>query len=222
MAYLVLMRHGESQANRDNIFTGWNDVPLTNKGIEQAHKAGKFIKNLDINFTDVHTSVLMRAIDTAHIVLKEINQEYINEHKTWHLNERHYGALRGQKKINIKKKYGEKQFKLWRRSFDSIPPLLDYPDDDLRYSRIGIKEPRGESLKMAYIRILNYWIDQIAPKLLDGHNQLLVAHGSTLRALVKYLDNISDQDIDKVEIPNGEPIIYKLDDNLNVISKIIK
>lgn len=219
MSYLVIMRHGESEANRDKIFTGWNDVPLTAKGIEQAHYAGKLIEELNIDFDDVHTSFLMRAIDTAHIVLKEIHQEYINEHKTWRFNERHYGALRGKQKSYIKEKYGEKQFKLWRRSFSAVPPLLKKSDNELRYEKIGVKEPRGESLKMAYKRILSYWIDGIAPKLLDNHNQLIVAHGSTLRALIKYLDKISDKDIDKVEVPNGKPIVYEFDSRLNIISK---
>lgn len=219
MVKLVVLRHGESQANRDGVFTGWSDVPLTKKGIAQAHQAGKAIKQTGLQFEHLHTSMLKRAIMTANIVLDEINQLYLPVTKSWRLNERHYGALRGKKKAAVKTEVGEKQFKLWRRSYHVVPPLLDQPDQDPRYEPLGVTEPRGESLEMAYDRLMPYWQDEIAPRLLDGHNQLVVAHGSTLRALIKYIDQISDTDIDHLEVPNGVPIVYEFDTQLNVISK---
>ncbi|KPN79939.1 2,3-bisphosphoglycerate-dependent phosphoglycerate mutase [Apilactobacillus zhangqiuensis] len=219
MSYLVIMRHGQSVANEKNVFTGWSDVSLTEKGIQQAHDAGKKINQLEIDFDHAHTSFLKRAIETLHIVLSEINQQYIQETKSWRLNERHYGALRGRKKDDVKLQYGPEKFAEFRRSYTTVPPLLDQPDEEYKYEKIGVIEPRGESLKMAYERLMPYWQDSIAPKLLDGQNELVVAHGSTLRALIKYLDNISDDDIDGVEVPNGKPIIYHFDDKLNVISK---
>ncbi|MEJ6400205.1 2,3-bisphosphoglycerate-dependent phosphoglycerate mutase [Nicoliella lavandulae] len=220
MVTLTIMRHGESLANANHIFTGWNDVPLTQKGIEQAHAAGQKIERTGIQFTDVHTSFLIRAIDTTNIVLDEINQAFIDEHKSWRLNERHYGNLRGQNKLLVKQRVGAEKFMQWRRSFDAVPPLLTHRDHDIRYDRLGVLEPLGESLRMAYNRILPYWEDMIAPRLLDGHNQLVVAHGSTLRAMIKYLERIDDQDIDKVEVPNGAPIQYQLNDQLTIVDKM--
>lgn len=222
LAKLVLIRHGESTANRDNIYTGWSDVPLTPLGIKQAQRAGKLIAKLGINFDMVHTSMLKRAIVTANIVLDDLNQNWLPINKTWRLNERHYGALRGQNKDETRQIYGKEQVALWRRSFDAVPPLLEHPDDDRRYAVNGIlNEPLGESLHMAYNRLLPYWIDQIAPRLMEGQNQLVVAHGSSLRALIKYLENISDQGIDGVEVENGEPIIYELKSDLSIQNKII-
>ncbi|GAT90707.1 2,3-bisphosphoglycerate-dependent phosphoglycerate mutase [Apilactobacillus kunkeei] len=219
MSYLVIMRHGQSVANEKNVFTGWSDVSLTEKGIQQAHDAGKKISQLGIDFDHAHTSFLKRAIETLHIVLSEINQQYIQETKSWRLNERHYGALRGRKKDDVKLQYGTEKFAEFRRSYTTVPPLLDQPDEEHKYEKIAVIEPRGESLKMAYERLMPYWQDSIAPKLLNGQNELVVAHGSTLRALIKYLDNISDDDIDRVEVPNGKPIVYHFDDKLNVINK---
>ncbi len=219
MPILVIMRHGESQANRDNIFTGWSDVNLTEKGVKQAHQAGKIIAKTGIQFDDLHTSFLKRAIITSNIVLDEIHQNFIPEHKSWRLNERHYGALRGQNKKVVEDRVGHKQIKIWRRSFKTVPPLLDRRDHDRRYDDIGVKEPLGESLEMAYHRMMPYWEDSIAPRLLNNKNQLIVAHGSTLRALIKYLDQVSDDGISKVEVPNGKPIKYKFDPKLNIISK---
>jgi 2,3-bisphosphoglycerate-dependent phosphoglycerate mutase len=216
---LVIMRHGESEANRDNIFTGWSDVPLTDKGVEQAHSAGKLIAKSGIQFADVHTSFLKRAIITTHIVLDEIGQNFIPEHKSWRLNERHYGGLRGKNKLKVKEQVGVQQLKIWRRSFTVVPPLLDKRDEDSRYDRYGVQIPLGESLQMAQQRLIPYWVDNIAPRLLDGHNQLIVAHGSTLRALIKFLENISDEDIPNVEVPNGKPIQYDFDEHLNIINK---
>ncbi|MBW1606010.1 2,3-diphosphoglycerate-dependent phosphoglycerate mutase [Lactobacillus sp. Sy-1] len=221
MVLLTLMRHGESLANANNVFTGWNDVPLTDNGIAQAHVAGQKIRATGTLFSDVHTSFLIRAIDTTNIVLDEIEQAFIDEHKSWRLNERHYGALRGQNKQAVKQRVGEAQFVQWRRSFDAVPPLLKQRDHDYRYERLGVLEPLGESLKMAYERIMPYWVDSIAPRLLDNHNQLVIAHGSTLRALIKYLERIDDQSIDKVEVLNGAPIQYELDGQLNIVNKQI-
>ena len=221
MAILVLIRHGESQANHDNIFTGWTDSPLTPLGVKQAHRAGRKLKRTHLKFADVHTSFLIRAIDTANIVLDEIGQAYIPEHKTWRLNERHYGALRGKNKAAVRQKVGERQFKAWRRGFREVPPLLKHSDSEYKYIRLGIHEPLGESLAMTYRRMLPYWVDSIAPRLLDGHNQLVVAHGSTLRALIKYLDRISDRDVENLEVPNGVPIEYQFDSNLKILNKKI-
>lgn len=213
------MRHGESQANRDNIFTGWSDVALTEKGVAQAHTAGQIIQASGLQFDDVHTSFLKRAIMTTNIVLDEIGQNYIPEHKFWRLNERHYGGLRGKNKLAVKEKVGAKQLKIWRRSFNVVPPLLKVRDEDSRYDRYGVKIPLGESLEMAQERLIPYWTDQIAPRLLDGKNQLIVAHGSTLRALIKFLENISDEDIPEIEVSNGKPIRYDFDQHLTILNK---
>ncbi len=219
MVKLVIVRHGESVANQKNIFTGWSDVDLTNKGVDQAHIAGKLIKNTQIQFSEVHTSYLKRAILTANIVLDEIDQNYLPEFKTWRLNERHYGSLRGKNKLQVKTVVGEQQLKIWRRSYKVVPPLLDQRDHELRYDKVGVKIPLGESLEMAWQRVLPYWVDHIAPNLIDGHNQLIVAHGSTLRALIKYLDQVSDDQISQVEVPNAQPILYEFDQNLKILNK---
>ncbi|MFC6164430.1 2,3-diphosphoglycerate-dependent phosphoglycerate mutase [Lactiplantibacillus dongliensis] len=222
MTELVIVRHGESTANRDNTYTGWSDVPLTDVGVGQAHHAGKRLREAGIQFGAVHTSVLKRAVVTANIILDEIDQLWLPEYKTWRLNERHYGALRGQNKDETRQIYGKAQVQQWRRSFYTVPPLLAPTDlsHDRRYMKYGPNvEPRGESLKMAYDRIMPYWIDVIAPRLLAGENQLIVAHGSTLRALIKYLEHISDTGIDGVEVANGVPICYDLDDQLRIRSK---
>ncbi|WP_203642848.1 2,3-bisphosphoglycerate-dependent phosphoglycerate mutase [Levilactobacillus andaensis] len=222
MATLVILRHGESVANRDNIFTGWSDVPLTAKGREQAVAAGKLVAETGIQFAALHTSMLQRAIVTSDIVLEAIDQLYIPEYKSWRLNERHYGALRGKNKAAVQAEVGERQVKIWRRSFETVPPLLDHVTQDRRYDQFGPHvEPRGESLEMAYHRLMPYWEDQVAPRLLNGDNQLIVAHGSTLRALIKYLDQVADADISQVEVANGEPIQYDFDDRLNVLKKTV-
>lgn len=222
MATLVILRHGESVANRDNIFTGWSDVPLTAKGRQQALAAGQLVAQTGLRFGALHTSMLQRAIVTANIVLEAIDQLAIPEYKSWRLNERHYGALRGKNKAVVQAKVGERQVKIWRRSFETVPPLLDHVIQDRRYDQFGPHtEPLGESLEMAYDRLMPYWEDQIAPRLLDGHNQLVVAHGSTLRALIKYLDRVPDADISQVEVANGEPIRYDFDDRLRIKRKLI-
>ena len=221
MVKLVITRHGESQANRDNVYTGWSDVKLTPKGIEQAHLAAGLIKNLDIQFSDIHTSFLQRAITTSNLICDEIGQSYLPIHKTWRLNERHYGALRGMNKEDSKKQFGVEQIAKWRRGYTAIPPQLTIRDHERRYDELGVKIPLSESLEMTQKRLLPYWNDVIAGKLLDGQNQLIVAHGSSLRALIKYLDNIPDDEINTVEVPNGQPIMYEFDDRLKVISKIV-
>ncbi|USS87018.1 2,3-diphosphoglycerate-dependent phosphoglycerate mutase [Fructilactobacillus cliffordii] len=221
MAKLVLIRHGESTANQQHIFTGWNDVPLTEQGKLEAREAGKRLQRLDLSFTAAHTSYLKRAIQSENIVLDSINQLWISQYKTWRLNERHYGALRGRKKPVVREEVGEVRFMQWRRSFTAVPPLLDDVATKRRYARIGIQEPRAESLKMAYDRLLPYWQDQLAPRLLQHENQLIVAHGSSLRALIKYLEHLSDVAIDGVEVPNAQPIVYTLDDQLQIADKQI-
>lgn len=222
MATLVILRHGESVANRDNVFTGWSDVPLTSKGREQARIAGQAIARTGLQFGALHTSMLQRAIVTANLVLEQIDQLYIPEYKSWRLNERHYGALRGHNKDQVRDQVGDRQVKIWRRSFDVVPPLLEQVDQDRRYDRFGPHiEPRGESLEMAYHRLMPYWVDQVAPRLLAGQNQLIVAHGSTLRALIKYLDRVPDADISQVEVANGEPIRYEFDDRLKILKKTL-
>ncbi|QER68038.1 2,3-bisphosphoglycerate-dependent phosphoglycerate mutase [Paucilactobacillus nenjiangensis] len=221
MVKLVITRHGESQANRDNVYTGWSDVPLTAKGIKQAQMAAQRIKNLNIHFSDVHTSMLQRAITTANLICDEIDQSYLPIHKTWRLNERHYGALRGMNKDDSKQQFGVEQVAKWRRGYSEVPPQLSKRDHERRYDRLGVQIPLSESLKMTQERLLPYWNDVIAGQLIDGQNQLIVAHGSSLRALIKYLDQIPDDQINLVEVPNGQPIVYELDSKLNVIEKQI-
>lgn len=219
MATLVIVRHGQSQANLDNIFTGWTDVPLTAHGLAQGIEVGRLLAKQGINFDDVHTSLMKRAIITADVILEQIYQDYLPIHKTWRLNERHYGALSGLNKEAVRQKYGTEQWKKWRRGFVDVPPQLTVRQHDRRYDRLGVKVPLSESLQMTQRRLLPYWEDSIAPRLLDGKNQLVVAHGSSLRALIKYLDQIPDDQIDSVEVPNGEPIVYRFDEHLRVVDK---
>ena len=219
MAKLVIVRHGQSQANRDNIFTGWTDVPLTEKGIEQGQMVGDELARMGIQFDDAHTSYMSRAIKTMNIILERIDQLYIPVHKTWRLNERHYGALSGLNKAKVKEEVGAEQLHRWRRGYSEVPPKLKHRQHERRYDRLGVKMPYSESLAMTQKRLLPYWEDQIAPRLMDGKNQLIVAHGSSLRALIKYLDQIPDDQIDQVEVPNGKPILYELDPALNITKK---
>lgn len=223
MAKLVLVRHGESVANALNVYTGWNDVPLTEKGKEQAQAAGELI-NLLPGFapTQIHTSVLSRAIVTANIVAETCGFLWLPITKTWRLNERHYGALRGLNKDISRKVFGKEQVLLWRRSFDSVPPKQGSPIVDRRYQRYDQHlMPRAESLHQTQKRLMPYYDDQVAPRLLNGEDQLIVAHGSSLRALIKKLENIDDHDIVKLEVPNAEPIVYTMDDQLNIVNKEI-
>lgn len=214
VAQLVLVRHGESTANRDNEFTGWTDVPLTIRGRQQAKKVGDILSNHQLLFDDVHTSYLQRAITTANIILLEMNQLWVPLYKTWRLNERHYGALRGLNKDNARLKYGTDAVALWRRSYTAVPPLLEQTSLDRRYP--NSIEPQGESLKMASERLIPYFLTTILTGLRAGRNQLIVAHGSTLRALIKYLEAIADDDIDGLEIGNGEPICYTFNDQFQM------
>lgn len=221
MATLVMVRHGQSQANLDNVFTGWSDSPLTAKGLEQGHQVGKELRERGYLFDDVYTSYMRRSIMTANIVLEEIDQLYIPMHKTWRLNERHYGALSGQNKAAVKERVGAETLHRWRRGYTEVPPKLTERQHERRYDRLGVQEPLSESLQMTLKRILPYWQDHIAPRLLDGKNQLIVAHGSSLRALVKYIEQIPDDQIDQVEVPNGQPIIYHFDGRLTLLNKEI-
>lgn len=223
MAKLVLVRHGESVANALNVYTGWNDVPLTEKGKQQAQAAGELINTLsDFAPTQIHTSVLSRAIVTADIVAQTCGFLWLPITKTWRLNERHYGALRGLNKDISRKVFGSKQVLLWRRSFDSVPPKQGSPIIDRRYRRFDQHlMPRAESLHQTQKRLMPYYDDHVAPRLLQGEDQLIVAHGSSLRALIKKLEHINNQDIVNLEVPNAQPIVYTMDDQLNIVNKEI-
>ena len=210
MYTLVLLRHGESIWNQENRFTGWTDVGLSEKGVAEAHSAGKKLKEKGFVFDEAFTSILKRAIDTLDIVLKEMSLTKITIHKDWRLNERHYGALQGLNKDDMRKQYGDEQVKLWRRSFDVRPPALDNTKEG---------EPLCESLKDTIERVLPCWHEKIAPSIENGNRLIISAHGNSLRALVKYLDKISDEDIVGLEIPTGVPLIYELDEKLMPVNK---
>jgi phosphoglycerate mutase, BPG-dependent, family 1 len=219
---LVLIRHGESTANADNIYTGWTDVDLTQLGIKQAHDSAEQLTDLDFHPQAVHTSVLIRAIKTANIICADRDWLDLPMYKSWRLNERHYGALRGHNKNQTRREFGKKQVALWRRDYWTVPPLLTEPDHDRRYANLDPRSlPLGESLAMASQRVLPYYVDRIAPELLLGHDQLVVAHGSTLRVLIKYLERITERGLDGVEVANGEPIVYDLDARLNILTKTV-
>ena len=220
MHKLVLIRHGESQWNKENRFTGWKDVDLSEKGREEAKAAGQLLKAEGYVFDEAYTSVLKRAIRTLWIILDEMDLMWIPETKSWLLNERHYGGLEGLNKAETAAQYGEEQVLVWRRSYDILPTLLEVSDErwlgsDLRYS--GIKPemfPRAEALKQTVERVVPYYQSEIAPKIASGKRLLIAAHGNSLRALVKYLDTISDEDIINRNIPTGIPLVYELDENL--------
>lgn len=220
---LVLIRHGQSEYNVENRFTGWLDPKLTEKGRNEAMAAGKALKELGILLDEVHTSVLTRAIQSCHLVLEELDQLYLPVHKTWRLNERHYGAFQGLSKTETVKKYGEEQVHIWRRSYDVRPPRASVNTAlDRRYALLDSRQfLAGESLKDNLKRTFPYFEDQIAPQLKAGLNVLVVAHGNSLRSLIKPIEGISDEDIMGVEVETGEPIIYDLDDQLNVVKKTI-
>jgi len=217
MHKLVLLRHGESDWNRENRFTGWTDVDLSQKGVEEARAAGRLLKSGGYAFDLAFTSVLKRAIRTLWLALDELDRMWLPEVKDWRLNERHYGALQGLSKSEMAAKFGEQQVLTWRRSYDTPPPALA-PEDprsearDPRYA--GIAVPRTECLKDTVARVVPYWEQAIAPQVRAGKRVLVAAHGNSLRALVKYLDNISDAAIVKENIPTGIPLVYELDDNL--------
>jgi 2,3-bisphosphoglycerate-dependent phosphoglycerate mutase len=217
MRKLVLLRHGESDWNRENRFTGWTDVDLSAKGIDEARDAGKLLKAEGYAFDVAYTSVLKRAIRTLWIALDELGQMWLPEIKDWRLNERHYGSLQGLNKAEMAAKFGEPQVMVWRRSYDTPPPPLDaadprYEGRDPRYA--GIKAPLTECLKDTVARVVPYWESTIAPTVRAGKRVLIAAHGNSLRALVKHLDGISDEAIVKLNIPTGIPLVYELDASL--------
>ena len=223
MIKFVLLRHGESTWNRENKFTGWTDVPLTDKGVEEAKRAARILKKEGYTFDVAFTNMLKRAIDTLSIVLEELGISNIPIHKSWRLNERHYGALQGLNKAETMAKYGEEQVYLWRRSYDVRPPALSkdderYPGKDPKYKDLDEKDiPLGESLKDTVKRFLPYWEKEIIPILKSGKRVIISASHNSLRALVKHLDNISDKDIPNLTIPLGIPLVYELDDNFKPI-----
>ena len=223
MHKLVLIRHGESEWNKENRFTGWKDVDLSEKGIEEAHLAGKLLKQEGYTFDEAYTSVLKRAIRTLWIVLDEMDLMWIPETKTWMLNERHYGALQGLNKSEMAAEYGEEQVLKWRRSFDIPPDPLDETDErwlgkDPRYGSIDPdKFPKTECLKDTVARVVPYYKTEIAPKIKEGKRLIVAAHGNSLRALVKYLDAVSDDQITQLNVPTGIPLVYELDDQLKAI-----
>ncbi|MGE0188615.1 MAG: 2,3-diphosphoglycerate-dependent phosphoglycerate mutase [Steroidobacteraceae bacterium] len=217
MGKLVLVRHGQSSWNVENLFTGWTDVDLTEQGRTEAREAGRLLKAEGFNFDLVYTSVLKRAIRTMWTVLDEMDLMWLPVERSWRLNERHYGALQGLDKAQTTAKHGADQVKIWRRSYDIPPPPLTssderHPSQDRRYAALPPDAlPATESLKETLARVLPFWTDKIAPELLRGRNVLVVAHGNSLRALVKMLDGMSDADIVEFNIPTGVPIVYELD-----------
>jgi 2,3-bisphosphoglycerate-dependent phosphoglycerate mutase len=223
MYKLVLLRHGQSTWNLENRFTGWTDVGLTDQGRAEALSSGKLLKDGSYGFDVAYTSVLRRAIQTLWIVLEEMQLEWIPVINAWQLNERHYGALQGLNKAETAQKFGETQVKLWRRSYDVPPPALELSDErhprfDPRYASTRPEDlPATESLKITLERVLPYWHSTLAPTIRTGKRVLVAAHGNSLRAMVKYLDDISDQEIPELNIPTGIPLVYELNDELRPI-----
>ena len=221
MYKLTLLRHGQSTWNEENRFSGWTDVDLTVQGQIEAQEAGKTLKYEGYSFDVAYTSVLKRAIRTLWLVLDELDQMWIPVERSWRLNERHYGALQGLNKSETAQKFGEDQVKIWRRSYDITPPALEesderYPGHDPRYRELAERDlPLTECLKDTVARFLPYWHETIAPAVKAGKNVIIVAHGNSLRALVKYLDNVSDEEIIALNIPTGIPLIYELDEQLH-------
>ncbi len=217
---LILLRHGESDWNAKNLFTGWVDVPLTDKGRAEAARGGDLLVESELLPDVLHTSVLRRAISTAQILLERADRHWIPVRRSWRLNERHYGALQGKGKAAVREQYGEEQFMLWRRSYDTPPPELDIDDefsqyDDVRYASLPTElRPRTECLSDVMVRMLPYWYDAIVPDLRAGKTVMVVAHGNSLRALVKHLDGLDEQTIVGLNIPTGIPLIYRLDADL--------
>ena len=225
MSKLVLIRHGQSEWNLANKFTGWIDVDLSEKGVEQAKDAGKALKEHGIQFDYAYTSVLKRAIKTLHYALEECDQLWIPETKTWRLNERHYGGLTGKNKAEAAEQFGDEQVHIWRRSYDVLPPAMDRDDEhsahtDRRYASLDDSViPDAENLKVTLERALPFWEDKIAPALKDGKNVFVGAHGNSIRALVKHIKQLSDDEIMDVEIPNFPPLVFEFDEKLNVVSE---
>ncbi|MEE4376387.1 MAG: 2,3-diphosphoglycerate-dependent phosphoglycerate mutase [Candidatus Competibacteraceae bacterium] len=223
MYKLVLIRHGESQWNKENRFTGWADVDLSEKGVEEAKKGGQVLLKEGYTFDIAFTSVLKRAIRTLWLVLSEMDLMWIPVNRSWRLNERHYGSLQGLNKAETAAKYGDEQVLIWRRSFDIPPPALEetderHPGHDARYTSMDHKAlPCAESLKTTIDRFMPHWHDAIVPAIRSGKRVLIAAHGNSLRALVKYLDDVSDEQILGMNIPTGIPLVYELDENLRPI-----
>ncbi|HBI5981208.1 TPA: 2,3-diphosphoglycerate-dependent phosphoglycerate mutase [Listeria monocytogenes] len=222
---LVLIRHGQSEWNKLNLFTGWHDVDLSQEGVVEAMTAGKRIKEAGLEFDVAFTSVLTRAIKTLNYVLEESDQMWVPVHKSWRLNERHYGALQGLNKQETAEKYGADQVQKWRRSYDTLPLLLEENDErqaknDRRYQLLDTHAiPSGENLKVTLERVIPYWMDTIAPEIKEGRRVVIAAHGNSLRALVKFLEGISDDEIMDLEIPTGVPLVYELNDDLKPVNK---
>jgi len=225
MHKLVLIRHGESLWNLENRFTGWHDVDLTETGIEQARAGGRLLREAGFEFDQGYSSVLTRAIRTLNLVLEELDQMWLPVERHWRLNERHYGALTGLDKAETAALHGDEQVKIWRRSFDVPPPPVEessehFPGHDRRYAGIDKRIlPRAESLALTIDRVLPYWHDVITPQIRCGKRVIIGAHGNSLRALVKYLDEMSDEEILELNIPTGVPLVYELDKDLRPISK---
>jgi 2,3-bisphosphoglycerate-dependent phosphoglycerate mutase len=223
MYKLVLIRHGESTWNLENRFTGWTDVELTATGVDQAKQAGRLLKEAGYEFDVAYTSVLKRAIHTLNHCLDTMDRDWLPVVKDWRLNERHYGGLQGLNKGDMAKQYGDAQVLIWRRSYDTPPPALEADDprgqrQDLRYAKLDAEQiPLTECLKDTVARVLPFWNEAIAPAIKSGQRIVLAAHGNSIRALVKYLDNIGDNDIVGVNIPNGIPLVYELDADLKPI-----
>ncbi len=223
MFKLVLIRHGQSVWNLENCFTGWTDVDLSDQGRAEAHAAGKLLRECGYDFDLAFTSVLKRAIRTLNRIQEEMDIDWIPVIRAWQLNERHYGALQGLNKAEMAEKFGEAQIKIWRRSYDVLPPALELSDErhpklDRRYADLTPEQlPAAESLKITLERVLPYWHLVLAPTIKSGKRILIVAHGNSIRALIKYLDNLADAEITGLNIPTGVPLVYELDNHLRVI-----
>ena len=222
---LVLIRHGQSIWNLENLFTGWTDVDLSKQGIDESRRAGKLLKDAGFVFDEAFTSVLKRAIRTLWMILDELDLMWIPAHTSWRLNERHYGSYQGLNKAEMVKQYGEEQIFLRRRGFDARPPDLEiddkrHPRFDPRYAGLSKDDlPSGESLKDTLERVLPFWHKEIAPKVMEGKKVLISAHGNSLRALAKHLDHISDNEIVNLNIPTGRPLVYEFKENLKVVNR---
>lgn len=223
MIQLVLLRHGQSLWNKEDLFTGWTDVDLSQQGIEEAIEAGRRLKAAGFDFDVAHTSFLKRAIKTLHLAQESMDLLWMPVKKSWRLNERHYGALQGKNKAEMAEEVGEAQVQIWRRSFDTPPPVLEasdprHPKNEARYADVPTEElPASESLKDTIARFLPYWESDIVPDLKAGKRVIIAAHGNSLRALVKHLDQISDEEIPGLNIPTGIPLIYELNEDLTPI-----
>lgn len=222
---LVLVRHGESEWNKENRFTGWTDVELSEKGRAEAQEAGQLLKKEGFSFDFAYTSVLKRAIHTLWNILDQVNQQWLPVEKSWKLNERHYGALQGLDKAETAAKYGGEQVKLWRRGFAITPPALEksderFPGHDPRYAKLAESElPATESLAITIDRVVPYWTDVIKPRVASGEKVIIAAHGNSLRALVKYLDNMSEDEILELNIPTAVPLVYEFDENMKPLRR---